>query len=93
MKERISGWISLLGGIGIVLLILAFVFKEGISNDYYSFIITLTVIIYCASTVSYVIWTNFGNKIDSKIEKIEIENELLKKQIEQRELKKKLEED
>ena len=38
----------------------------------------------------YVVWTKFGKRVFSDLEKLDYENQLLKRQIEQKELKKKL---
>ena len=43
------------------------------------------------STILYVIWTKFGQRERSELEKIDYDNQILKKQIEQQELLKKLE--
>lgn len=43
------------------------------------------------STILYVIWTKFGQRESSELEKIDYDNQILKKQIEQQELLKKLE--
>lgn len=88
MKERITGWISLLGSIGVGIFLFS-VLNEVSDSE---FIFWLSLIAYVCSTALYIIWTHIGEKVDPAIEKIKAENELIKRQIEQKELKKKLEE-
>ncbi|ALU26832.1 MULTISPECIES: hypothetical protein [Myroides] len=91
MKEKITGIISLLGGIGSILLLLFTISKERI-DDNLDFLIIILILITGISIVMYVIWTKFGKRGFSELDKLEYENQLLKKQIEQKELKQKLEE-
>jgi len=86
MKEKVTGIISFLGGIGWGLFGVFIIFDEGI--DFPLFALLLSAI----SIIMYVIWTKFGKKEFSELEKMDYENQLLKRQIEQKELKKKLEE-
>lgn len=89
MKEQIAGIISLLGGIGLVLFTLIVIANERI-DDNLDFLILILMLITGISIIMYVIWTKFGKKEFSELNKLEYENQLLKKQIEQKELKKKL---
>ncbi|MDM1490777.1 hypothetical protein HX051_15550 [Myroides odoratimimus] len=89
MKEQIAGIISLLGGIGLVLFTLIVIANEKI-DDNLDFLILILMLITGISIIMYVIWTKFGKKEFSELNKLEYENQLLKKQIEQKELKKKL---
>ncbi|KZE77160.1 hypothetical protein HX030_15020 [Myroides odoratimimus] len=89
MKEQIAGIISLLGGIGLVLSTLIVIANEKI-DDNLDFLILILMLITGISIIMYVIWTKFGKKEFSELNKLEYENQLLKKQIEQKELKKKL---
>lgn len=91
MKEKIAGIISLLGSLGLILSILFTISKESI-DDNLEFLILILMLITGFSIIMYVIWTKFGKKEFSELDKLEYENQLLKKQIEQKELKKKLEE-
>lgn len=91
MKERISAVISFLGALGWGLFGLVIIFDDT-RIDVDDFIAYFTFMISTISTILYVIWTKFGNKEYTELEKLDIENQLLRRQIEQKELKKKLEE-
>lgn len=90
MKEKISGIISFLGALGYGLYVAFIIFDKGIDDDsIYPFI---PFVLSEVSIILYVIWTKFGKKELTELEKMDYENQLLKRQIEQKELKKKLEE-
>ncbi|WP_133557382.1 DUF805 domain-containing protein [Algoriphagus boseongensis] len=90
MKEKITGIISFCGGLGWGVFGL-YVFIDEINYiDGDEFFIFLLFLITVLSTILYVLWTKFGKKELSDLEKIEYENKLLKHQIEQKELRKKL---
>jgi len=90
MKEKVTGIISFLGGIGWGLFGVFIIFDEGIDDDF--FFLLFALLLPAISIIMYVIWTKFGKKEFSELEKMDYENQLLKRQIEQKELKKKLEE-
>lgn len=90
MKERITALISFFGSIGWGLYLLYGTAKHGI-YDLDEFLTFFGLFAVSLSSVLYVIWTKFGKKEFSEVEKIDNENQLLKRQIEQKELKKKLE--
>lgn len=90
MKEKVTAIISFLSGIGWGIFGLYLIYEEYSDREYY--LIYFTLLISAISTVLYVIWTKFGNKKFSDLEKLDYENQILKRQIEQKELKKKLEE-
>lgn len=89
-KEKIAGTISFLGSIGGGLFALYILIVEKV-NSMDGGIILLILVIVCLATILYVLWTKFGNRKTTELEKIEYENEILKRQLEQKELKKKLE--
>lgn len=91
MKEKITGIISFLGGIGFILYFVYIVIDKGglVENQSFTF---FSVLLYFISVILYVVWTKLGKKDFSDLEKMDYENQLLKRQIEQKELKKKLEE-
>jgi len=91
MKEKITAIISFLGGLGWGLFgFFTFAKESNIDgDDFFAFFALMTSAI---STVLYVVWTKFGKKEFSDLEKMDYENQLLKRQIEQKELKKKLDE-
>ncbi|MFT6128284.1 MAG: hypothetical protein ACJAVA_002785 [Flavobacteriaceae bacterium] len=91
MKEKVTAMISFIGGLGWGLFGLFAIFDD--SNIYLDEFLTYSALMISSiSIVLYVIWTKFGNKEFSDLEKIDNENQILKKQIEQKELKKKMEE-
>lgn len=91
MKEKVTAIISFLGGLGWGLFgLFAFVKDSRIDGD--DFFAYFTLLTSAISTVLYVVWTKFGKKEFSDLEKMDYENQLLKRQIEQKELKKKLDE-
>lgn len=91
MKEKVTAIISFLGGLGWGLFGLFAIFDESRidAGEFFAYFALMTSTI---STVLYVLWTKFGNKEFSDLDKMDYENQLLKRQIEQKELKKKLEE-
>ena len=91
MKEKVTAMISFLGGIGWGLFGL-FIILDDNNPRPEDFLAYFAFMISTISIVLYVIWTKFGNKEFSDLEKMDHENQILKKQIEQKELKKKLEE-
>ena len=90
MKEKVTGIISFLGGIGWGLFGVFIIFDDGIDED--NFFPLFAILLSAISIIMYVIWTKFGKKELSELEKMDYENQLLKGQIEQKELKKKLDE-
>lgn len=70
MKE-ITGAISLLGGVGWGLFFLHIIVDEGIRSgeDLILLLILLLSLICCVSIVLYVVWTKFGKKELSELEK------------------------
>lgn len=90
MREKITGWTSLLGSIFFGLFFIYLVIDE---FDTRWVFFHSGMAIFCCSTALYVIWTNFGEYVDSEVKRVEVENELLTKKIKQKELRKKLEED
>ena len=91
MKEKVTAMISFLGGLGWGLFGLFMIFDDS-NIRAEEFLVYSAIMISAISIVLYVIWTKFGNKKFSDLEKMDHENQILKKQIEQKELKKKLEE-
>jgi amino acid permease len=90
MKERITALISFVGSIGWGLFVLYNIAKRGL-YDVDDFLINFSLLALSLSSFLYIVWTKFGKKELSEVEKMDIENQLLKRQIEQKELKKKLE--
>jgi hypothetical protein len=90
MKENITAIISFLGGIGWGLFGVFILFDEGINED--SFFPILALLTTAISIILYVLWTKFGKREFSELDRMDCENQLIKLQIEQKELKKKLEE-
>ena len=91
MKEKVTAMISFLGGLGWGLFGIFMIFDDS-NIRAEEFLVYSAIMISAISIVLYVIWTKFGNKKFSDLEKMDHENQILKKQIEQKELKKKLEE-
>ena len=90
MKEKVSAIISFISAIGWGLLGLFFIAQGDIDHgdEFFGMFSFMTMSI---STILYVIWTKFGQRERSELEKIDYDNQILKKQIEQQELLKKLE--
>ncbi len=91
MKEKVTAIISFLSGLGWGLFGLFLIATINNKNEVW-FLIIFFLMTSTISTILYVIWTNFGVKKFSEIEKMDFENQLLKRKIEQKELKKKLDE-
>ncbi len=87
MKEKITGIISFLSGIGWGLFILVVAIDM---FDIDNFLVYFLGIVGSISITLYVIWTKFGLRDRTDLEKIDYENQILKKQIEQKELLMKL---
>lgn len=90
MKEKITGIISFLGALGWGVGGLFGFVEKGNSIDVEAFLGYMALFITTISIVLYVVWTKFGKKELTDLEKIDYENQLLKLQIEQKELRKKL---
>lgn len=91
MKEKVTGIISFVGGLGWGLFGLFVIADESSFSGEDIFILS-ALMLSTISTILYVVWTKFGKKELSELEKIDYENQLLKRQIEQKELRKKLHE-
>ena len=72
MKEKVTGIISFLGGIGWGLFGVFIIFDEGI--DEYSFFPLFFTLLPAISIIMYVIWTKFGKIEFSELEKMDYEN-------------------
>lgn len=89
MKEKITAIISFIIALGWGLFGLFLFFDDG-NIHVEEFFTYSTIMVGTVSTVLYVLWTKFGKKEFSELDKINYENQLLKKQIEQKELMKKM---
>lgn len=94
MKEKITARISFIGAVGGILWIIYLLFSSYLDHyrpsveDWLFLFLFMPILL---STILYVIWTKFGKKGSTELEKIDYENQLLRKKIEQQELLKKLE--
>ena len=92
MKERVTAVISFLSAIGWGIAIVIVMLVENINlKDEKEFLLFFSVLTASISTILYIIWTKFGKREKSDLEKLDYENQILKKQIEKQELIKKLE--
>lgn len=91
MKEKVTAIISFLAGIGWGLFGLYSVTEQS-RIDGEEFIAYLALFTSTISIMLYVVWTKFGKKEYTELDKVNYENKLLKSQIEQKELRKKLDE-
>ena len=89
-KENIAGLLSFIGGIAWLLFGLFILINQKI-KDYESFLVLCGLIVTSLAAILYPLFTRFGKKQETELDKINFENQLLQKQIEQKELKKKLE--
>ena len=90
MKVKITAVISFLGGIGWGLFGLYAIYDDDHIREF-EFFVYFALMASTISTVLYVLWTRFGNKTFSDLQKMRYENQRLKLQIQQNKLKKKLE--
>ncbi len=90
MKTIVVGTISFIGGVGWTLFGIFIVMTKSLSQSD-QVVAIFALLASSISCVLYVVWTNFGKKTYSELEKIDYANQLLKKQIEQKELISKLE--
>ena len=90
MKEKTTGIISFITGLGWALWVVFIVLTSGNITKGEEIFGLSVVLLSAISTVLYVLWTQFGKKEFNELEKISYENKLLQKQIERKELKQKL---
>ena len=89
MKEKITGMISFLASIAWGLFGLFGVMNQSRLSES-EFVAFMALFISIISVILYVIWTNFGEKKYSELDKMEYENQLLRLQVERIKLEKKL---
>ena len=92
MKERITAFISFLGAVvGVCIIIYANIEFIRLDGKAINYIIVDLYLIPLLSTILYIIWTKFGFKNENELEHIDYQNQILIKKIERQTLLKNLE--
>ena len=92
MREKILGFLSLVGSVLFIILLLYLILYSTSKPDSKDIPLLIAMFVYSLSTILYVIFTRFGSVKVSELRKIQIDNKILEEKVHQKELKAKLSE-